>query len=1070
VTIGGSTSSFDWDTDNNGNGGGATPNNADLIKEWNVLETSSVGGAGTATSGAGTNVVNYAVTRQLTLNPATGNHTFASVPLTDSFLGSHVTRTGGTSFTTSIPLVGVIWNVSLAGCGQLSGTLSGVTTLNTDGTVGNQPNVTLVPGSGSSDCIPGLTSVVKFTGQEPGALGSGPGVTVTETVTVNYTQAIPVKQVLLAWAGQRVVLEHDWRIAPGDNPNLSAAGSCPFGQGAQIRYIQSAGSPGNFITGLNATISGSDQADVNLSGDNSQVGDATARPQDACISRVLYESEDPGEVDVEAFANNGGNVDVSKVAFVVYYMKINTVSVSLVNQVSKPTHNSSVVSDYAPGNPWDASKDAANNTADWNVSRDILVRGRVTGWFVNSNPSGRARDASNPQNVLPADRWVMPDDWVNIAGGSALAGAFRPSYDLMFAPNNASGLALTTTNGVTSQFISVTVAGSGTGASAASPLKVAGTQGLIVGSTITVGTSTTTRTVTALSGTTIIMNPALTAAPAAGTAVFLVSAVPFEGPYSLIDIPGFAANNGGVAGGALSNEGLSVYTRDTTQGDGVIDWWDAPMPPANISVALRGTGFLKQVIKSDVYYIGTPNTAAVGLGGTQIYPNPYYLSNIPESPYLPAVAAGGGYLWNSWGSDGPNSVGCVSSSFNPCSGGNGPYTFWQAALVGTNSAGAGDATLSAANQAELAAIRTAYGDTSIARDLVVFSDNHGEFMVTANGDFKTDLTACATNALAGGKLCKPGDKVGVASISAVADYPDFKKHFPVASNVATVNWTWGGYKNVTVEPGETDQFKYVVFHAMDRDGFCDASAIAAVQLHPVLTSLDTLSPVGGNSAIFSHGASGNQIETVDFLIDSGEGIILNANGSTSFGSGTNVNDGRQFATGVQTYDYLARKAAGLQVFPLDASNASATQTDECQAYIKVSNSLLGILNVLSIAHDDEGNIGFDKVIDLTGTTSYTLNFRWSLITWAGADGISVADALKGGATTKNPGGNDISAQVTAIYGWDQVAQAWLGFFPTGVNVPGANNLTALKTGSAYWIAITGPGPVTWTVTTNVGAS
>ena len=27
---------------------------------------------------------------------------------------------------------------------------------------------------------------------------------------------------------------------------------------------------------------------------------------------------------------------------------------------------------------------------------------------------------------------------------------------------------------------------------------------------------------------------------------------------------------------------------------------------------------------------------------------------------------------------------------------------------------------------------------SIARDLVVFSDNHGEFMVTANGDFKTD--------------------------------------------------------------------------------------------------------------------------------------------------------------------------------------------------------------------------------------------------------------------------------------------------------------------------------------------
>ena len=150
--------------------------------------------------------------------------------------------------------------------------------------------------------------------------------------------------------------------------------------------------------------------------------------------------------------------------------------------------------------------------------------------------------------------------------------------------------------------------------------------------------------------------------------------------------------------------------------------------------------------------------------------------------------------------------------------------FWEPALVGTNSAGGGEA-LSSYRAAELAAIRTAYSDSSIARDLTVFSDNHGEFMVSANGDFETDLTACAANALAGGKLCKPGDKVGVGTISAVADYPDFKKHFPIASNTATVNWTWGGYKDVTVEPGETDQFKYIVFHAIDRDGYCDATPL-----------------------------------------------------------------------------------------------------------------------------------------------------------------------------------------------------------------------------------------------------
>ena len=151
----------------------------------------------------------------------------------------------------------------------------------------------------------------------------------------------------------------------------------------------------------------------------------------------------------------------TKVAFVIYYMKINTVNLSLVTQVSKPTHNGSGVvsatqggTDYAPGNPWDASKDAANNTTDWNVSKDLLVRGRVSGWFLNSNPSGRARDDSNPQNVLPADRWVMPDDWVNIAGGNVLAGSFRPSYDLMFGPNNA-GLSLLTPTGLTATSVNV---------------------------------------------------------------------------------------------------------------------------------------------------------------------------------------------------------------------------------------------------------------------------------------------------------------------------------------------------------------------------------------------------------------------------------------------------------------------------------------------------------------------------------------------------------------------------------------------------------------------------------------
>jgi hypothetical protein len=333
-------------------------------------------------------------------------------------------------------------------------------------------------------------------------------------------------------------------------------------------------------------------------------------------------------------------------------------------------------------------------------------------------------------------------------------------------------------------------------------------------------------------------------------------------------------------------------------------------------------------------------------------------------------------------------------------------------------------------------------------------------MFAANGDFKTDLTACATNALAGGKHCKTGDKVGTATITATADYPDFVgKHFPVLSNAATVDWLWGGYKDVTVHPGETDQFKYIVFHALDRDAFCGVAA-GRISLHGVLTSQDaTTNFATGLGARYN----GDPNENVDFLIDSGEGIIIGQSG------GGTINDGKQFATGVSTFSVAANNPAvsGILEFPLSPL-AGENQADECQAWIKVSNSLLGIVNVLTIAHDDEGNIGFDRVIDLSNTMSYTLNFRWSLITWAGADGIAVADALKGtGTGGQNPGGNDISASVTAIYGWNAAAQQWLGYFPSGVNVPGANDLTSLNTGDAYWIAITGPSSVTWTIATNI---
>jgi hypothetical protein len=254
-----------------------------------------------------------------------------------------------------------------------------------------------------------------------------------------------------------------------------------------------------------------------------------------------------------------------------------------------------------------------------------------------------------------------------------------------------------------------------------SPIRVVSCADLTAGiGTIRVG-ATDVGTVTSCVGTGLVVSSPLGSAPAAGTGVFLLTTVPFEGPYSTIDIVGLAAQ--GFGGAALSNFVVGSI-RDTALDDGDVDWFDAPMPSTHVSVALRGTGFLKEVLKDEVYYLGTPNNAA-----QQIYTNPYYITNIPGSPFIPAVVAGGGYLWNSWCLDGPGG------------NGQGVYRFWQPVLVGTNSEGIGDPTLSAVDQLELGLIRSYTGDTSIARDLVVYTDNHGEFMVAANGDFKTDLTA-----------------------------------------------------------------------------------------------------------------------------------------------------------------------------------------------------------------------------------------------------------------------------------------------------------------------------------------
>lgn len=229
---------------------------------------------------------------------------------------------------------------------------------------------------------------------------------------------------------------------------------------------------------------------------------------------------------------------------------------------------------------------------------------------------------------------------------------------------------------------------------------------------------------------------------------------------------------------------------------------------------------------------------------------------------------------------------------------------------------------------------------------------------------------------------------------------------------------------LVVEQLDAGQFVYAVFHALDRDGFCNPPP-GAVSLHPVIDM------------------------PVDFVIEAGEGVIIET-------SSRDTTPGRS-KTGVPTFSTALNTASANPVrsFPPLVDGV----TDECQAWVKISQSIPGPLRVLvTVPGDAGGKIGFIADLARTTTVDVDLTFRWSLVTWPGEDGISPADALKGAG-----GSADITSRVTAIYGWDAATQTWSAYFPSAAGVPGANNLAALRTGTAYWVAISGPGPVTWTV-------
>jgi hypothetical protein len=192
--------------------------------------------------------------------------------------------------------------------------------------------------------------------------------------------------------------------------------------------------------------------------------------------------------------------------------------------------------------------------------------------------------------------------------------------------------------------------------------------------------------------------------------------------------------------------------------NGVVNIWDAPMPLEKVTLWITGSGKLLAVDKDAIYPGGN---------------NPFYQVFIPGEDLIPAQPGGSpGYDWDS-------TV-------------QGPYPFWHALQWLT-----------------------------LGEKVQVYSDNRGQAMALIHGDANLTFTDCRIDLVTGTPVCEPGDVVGNTTVSAIADYPYFRKHPDIRGNEATITWEWAGYKRVTVNPVVGDpNHTYVVAHLLDRDGEC----------------------------------------------------------------------------------------------------------------------------------------------------------------------------------------------------------------------------------------------------------
>jgi hypothetical protein len=554
----------------------------------------------------------------------------------------------------------------------------------------------------------------------------------TESTKVNFYTVESEAVPQVRWVGDKIVLEKYFG---------------PSYEGDRVKFTTA--STIGMLLGLNST----------LNNWNSQGSVWDEIGPDGWARCVLY-SLDQGQVNVEAAVYNDDTEIMNEHAFIVYFLKLE--SITLGNVVGKRDGHDSGLFDHP--NPYVGSvTDEA--TGILNVSQDTLLRANVKGYFTGdklSNRVGVSQDADpnikdkngNPvfTNWLPDHRWVLPDDWAVLAGPNWEEQ--RLHWDIMCAPNS----------GIVSAWNDPTV--TWTAPVSAWRPDITDPTSLYYQDNLGLGNYKL--------GTT------------------LIAAYPVVGPFKpQLQTP----TNTGYLATPRADFGVVNFNQQTVVPDGVLDWWDAPMPPAKItfkiqdvSVTSNGSsskigfeigdsGFFKDAWKTDIYY--------TMIAGVKSYTNPFYWEMIPANWEIPAFFNNGGYDWNSWMA--------VDDSYTPSTQ-YGAYPFWKIFNRPPN------ADLDATTMD--GAVRDNGNYPAKAQ---VYTDNHGEAMIFLNGDYNIQPQLFTNK----GKELPYGSYVGSTTVEAIADYPYTRGDTQIVSTTVTKTWTWGG-----MVLGPTDSYDQINIHPM----------------------------------------------------------------------------------------------------------------------------------------------------------------------------------------------------------------------------------------------------------------